>query len=349
MKSSCVAVVCLSASTAAAQWSTAIDRPLFSDGPTTAYYTEGPANTSTLLFNADDFSLPATADGFTGLAADDEARVLYGIVRNGSTSDLYALPYDTLQPTKLFNTTYVNSSSASTSISFDGLAFDKARGVFYGVRNIGIGEAIEGVWVIDAATGVATPLLNFADLPGGVNAYGSSGIAYDPATDTVYFVNADTDNPGVFAFDPDTPGTVTQAAPLDPQRPTSGSLIDHSGLAVGDGKLFMLGDNQDLSPRHAIYDLATQTFSYADSPYPPRSVGALGPINPGGGAAYTPSLLKPECIADQQTDGVLNARDVVAFVRAFRTGAVAADANKDGRRDATDLLTFVQAFRAGCD
>ena len=194
------ALIAGAAASSHAQFVSSIDRPLFSQGPTTGFLFNASTGSSTQIFDADDYGLPASAPGFNGLAGDEANRRLLGIVRNGSTSDLYSLDYSTLTPTLLTSTRYTTSTGASALISFDGLAFDTTRGVAYGTRTLGIGEAREGLWRIDLNTGESTLVLNYEAFVGGTSDFAIGGIDYDAATDTIYLADDDdTNGRGIWA------------------------------------------------------------------------------------------------------------------------------------------------------
>lgn len=60
----------------------------------------------------------------------------------------------------------------------------------------------------------------------------------------------------------------------------------------------------------------------------------------------------PACLADINTDGVVDGSDFVAFINSFAIGDVAIDAasdvNTDGIIDGNDFVAFINAFALGC-
>jgi hypothetical protein len=60
--------------------------------------------------------VPASAQGFTGLAADEAGQRLFAITTNGTKSDLYSLDYATRTPTLLASLT---RPSSTNGIVFD--------------------------------------------------------------------------------------------------------------------------------------------------------------------------------------------------------------------------------------
>jgi len=62
-----------------------------------------------------------------------------------------------------------------------------------------------------------------------------------------------------------------------------------------------------------------------------------------------PNQLHPvTCVADLQSDGVLDIFDVFAFLNAFKAGNPTADFTGDGILDIFDIFAFLDAFNAGC-
>ncbi len=62
--------------------------------------------------------------------------------------------------------------------------------------------------------------------------------------------------------------------------------------------------------------------------------------------------LPPACLADVNSDGVVDGGDFIAFINSFATGDVAvdpvADVNHDLIIDGDDFISFINAFSAGC-
>jgi hypothetical protein len=100
-----------------------------------------------------------------GLAYDAVAGLLYASDR--STGSIYSISPDSGEATLI-------GSPGSTS---DGLAFDSARGVLYGVIE-------DALVTIDTATGIATTVG-----PLGVSVPGSSGLTYDFDLDLLYLAS----------------------------------------------------------------------------------------------------------------------------------------------------------------
>jgi hypothetical protein len=67
-----------------------------------------------------------------------------------------------------------------------------------------------------------------------------------------------------------------------------------------------------------------------------------------GRAGLYRAVLPPECLADANADGFIDAFDYAEFVGAFESGDPIADANGDGFLDFFDYGRFVEVFEGGC-
>jgi hypothetical protein len=54
------------------------------------------------------------------------------------------------------------------------------------------------------------------------------------------------------------------------------------------------------------------------------------------------------CVADFNGDGMVDSRDVIAFLNSWAAGDGAADANGDGAIDTRDVILFLNLWAAGC-
>lgn len=292
------AVVLCAGSAAQAQFITSITRPTFSLGPTQVYNVNVQTGVSTEIFDPR-FStpaIPASAPGFTGLAADEAGQRLFAITTNGTRSDLYSLDYATRTPTLLASLTRPNSS---TGIVFDGLAYDTRRNVLYGTRVLGGAGQNEGIYTIDIATGVTT--LAFEYETTATSIYQIGGLDYDPRTDRIYLSDDDdTEGRNIFSIDP---ANIASGLSLVTAYPSGVTDID--GVGAGDGRLYLLSDSQDTASTatlegngglHRVFNVLTGQFegTFA-SPYPARTTtnSALGLIDPTGGGAYAPGIPAP--------------------------------------------------------
>ncbi|MEQ8318289.1 MAG: GC-type dockerin domain-anchored protein [Phycisphaerales bacterium] len=325
------------ATAASAQFTTGITKPVFGENQPEAFFNEG--DTNTFLFDIEtDLGVPATAPGFTGLAGDDANRRFFATVRNGPNDDVYEFSYDDLlNPTKLVET----QDAMGGDVSIDGLAFDSTTGTLYGTRTLGSAGQPEGLFAIDLTTGVLTLVLDYQDTG---SSFAIGGIDFNDDDGLIYL--ADDDDTGgrwIYSVDPSNPTGLTEVVRFPD------GVTDVDGLAAGGGEVFLLTDNADANGGvHHIYDLATGTFSTADSPYPAPAGTPLAP-NPTGGAAYTPSLLDVGgCLPDIDGDGELTLFDFLAFQNLFDAGDLAADFDGDGSLTLFDFLAFQNAFDAGC-
>ena len=325
------------ATAASAQFTTGITKPVFGENQPEAFFNEG--DTNTFLFDIEtDLGIPATAPGFTGLAGDDSNRRFFATVRNGPNDDVYEFSYDDLlNPVKLVET----QDAMGGDVSIDGLAYDSSTGTLYGTRTLGSAGQPEGLFAIDLTTGVLTLVLDYADPS---SSFTIGGIDYDEDDGLIYL--ADDDDTGgrwIYSVDPTNPTGLTEVV----QFPAG--VTDVDGLAAGGGVVFLLTDNANANGGvHHIYDLASGTFSTADSPYPAPAGTPLAP-NPTGGAAYTPGLLDTgDCRPDIDGDGDLTIFDFLAFQNLFDAGDLAADFDGDGSLTLFDFLEFQNAFDAGC-
>ncbi len=292
------AAVVVCASTAHAQFVSSITRPLFGEGPTTGFFTDVNAGTNTQIFDWDAFDggngLPASADGFNGLAGDEVNQRLFGSVRNGTQSDIYALDYNTLTPNLLFGTTFERQDNQQiANIAFDGIAYDSARDFLYGTVRLGssFSGRPEGLYRIDPTTGFSELVIEYEATLGTTFSVEISAIDYDPLTDLIYLADEDADGGrNVYSLDPDNPSALNFVTAFEP------GVEDVDGLGAGNGQLFFVTDNADFNnAQHSIYDIASNTFlPRVDSPYPPRSGDFAGsPINPTAGGAFAPGIPAP--------------------------------------------------------
>lgn len=71
------------------------------------------------------------------------------------------------------------------------------------------------------------------------------------------------------------------------------------------------------------------------------------PVSNETASAFRVDVL-PACIADFNSDGVVNTLDFIAYLNAYNTGDPRADLNGDGVVNTLDFLAFLNAFSAGC-
>ncbi|MEM1165769.1 MAG: hypothetical protein AAGI30_05695 [Planctomycetota bacterium] len=288
-----------------------------------------PDGSSTLVFEPGAVTgLPAFAS-LDGLAADDAERRFFATdvrtfdidlddgLRFGVASDLYIFSYDDLDnpvthPEKFRVADFgdpgvVDEDGVADQGVFltpSGLAYDTTRDVLYAVSVLEpkcppFGHP-DGVYRIDLNTLIATPIVDFADLPGfvGPGTCGPDGdpstvlinddfasvgaIDYDELTDRIYFVNEtepiegvpcsvcqsifaiDPDDPTGYSDDPANPAGVTRLTALPEDPDGNGPLApfdDFDGLGAGNGFLLLVTDNANINNGvHVIYDAVNDAY-----------------------------------------------------------------------------------------
>lgn len=280
-----------------AQFITSITRPSFSNGPTTVFGVNLNDNSSTPLLDPrlqTNPTVPASAPGFNGLAADEAGRRLFGITTNGTKSDLYTISYDTLVATKAADLT----RNTGGNLTLSGLAWDTRRGRLFGTRDLGGTSGAEGLWEINPVTGVSTLVFEYEPTTG--SDFFIGGIDYDPVTDRIYLADDDdTGGRNLYFVDPN-----NLVAGLQFLAAYPAGVTDIDGIGAGGGRLYLLSDSQNTASTpaiegngglHRIFDLATNQWltETIPSPYPERTTTnqALGLIDPTGGGAYAPGII----------------------------------------------------------
>jgi hypothetical protein len=223
-----------------------------------------------------------------------------------------------------------------SNVAITGLAWLGGR--LIGYRNV----TDEGFYGIDPATGVATRLWT-QTVGGFLTAYDFGGIDSDGTT---LYGMSDTvpagGTRGLHTIDLTT-NTITLVVEVTafPGNP-GGSSTDVDGLAVGDGRAFLIVDQPgDVQ----VYNLTTNAFEASiTNPFPTSEIFSAG--------AWAPCFLTPTCAADFNNDGFLDFFDYDAFVECFETEICppgkTADFNNDAFVDFFDYDDFVNAFETGC-
>ncbi|MGH2536213.1 MAG: DUF7507 domain-containing protein, partial [Candidatus Promineifilaceae bacterium] len=153
------------------------------------------------------------------------------------------------------------SSNDGASLVIEGMGY--ADGTLYGSRTGNTVANPEGLYAIDPATLSATLVTTYS-VPTLETTL--SGLDADPATGLVYATNDASALRGLVQIDLD--GTVTLLAPY----PANETDID--GLAVGDGKAFLITDE---SGAFYIFDLGVMTYTgVLSSPWPTSEIFAAG-------------------------------------------------------------------------
>ena len=277
-----------------------------------------------------------------GLAGDNSSCTLY----ISAGFELYRFRRGDSSPTLVgpFTDTVTQSN-----ISIQGLLW--SNGALYGTRTTSSGGVVEGFYQINVANGDCQLVLATSlDLD-------LSGCDTDPATGTIYALS-DTS-----ALNPAAPGlyrvTFDQNPPVRladyraaAQWPGRGSTADVDGLAVGDGRAFMIVDEPG---EFAVYNLATSAYeTNLDSPWTTSNTFSA--------VAWTPCFTRPGCIADVDDgtgtgtpDGGVTIDDLIYYLGIYSDGNSAADVDDgtgtgvpDGGVTIDDLLYFLFRYGEGC-
>ena len=354
-----LSVMAIAPAAAMAQFVTSITRPTFSQGPTEVYLINESTLATSMIFDpraATNPTIGATAPGFNGLAADDQARRLYAITTNGTFSDLWVIEYQ--RPAQLTHRLIARASrvtSPLTGIVFSGLAFDSTRNRMYALRDLGGASGQEGLWEINinpnnGPIGFSTLRLEFE--PTTTSNYFSGGLDYAPDADLLFVADDDDTVVGaepagrmIYSINP-----ANIAAGLTPYLPYPSTATDFDGLAAGGGRVLCLSDSLDdpntpanegnLGEHRIIEYTSAPGFTITiPTTYPlrsPTSGGGLLRIDPSGGGAYAPGLLGPAACSpadiantdgEAGPDGTVDNGDFALFFQAFF-----ADANDPVRR-----------------
>lgn len=235
---------------AGAQLVVGVDNP---DMP--VYWVDTNTGAATELFTPSDFG----ADGVWGMAADDDNGYLY---YSGGV-ELYRVSYDTLVPE------YVGDFNTGTdaSITIVGLGYNPQTGLLYGSRTSGD----EGVYEINPTNGHASLLYGLTG-----SSFDLGGLDYDVTTDAFYGLNDDITPFGRGLFEVDPFGQTVDHVVNYPAGQT-----DIDGLAVGDGRAYMVTDDPG---QIYIYNLLTNEYEASiDSPWFSNELFS--------GATWAPSLI----------------------------------------------------------
>jgi len=208
------------------------------------------------------------------MAADDAGRMLYWT--NGTR--LFKAAYDQVNP-------LVVQDVGAVGFAITGLAWDSAAGQL-------VGRASGGFYTINTSTGAGT--LAFA-----ITAQDFGGLDYDPVTDAFYGLNDSTTTTvipggrGVYRINkPITSPTFTEILSEYPNRLDTGALdTDIDGLAVGNGKLYMVND----VPAQGVYVYNLTTNAYEAGIVPTPFTATTGIFS---GGAWAPGMFTPPTGAD---------------------------------------------------
>jgi hypothetical protein len=188
-----------------------------------------------------------TGFGAVAMAVDANTNTLYFMT---NTVTLYRWNLSTPQtPPTLVGTT---RNTVGSNISLTGLAFDTAANKLFASRTLDSSAGPEGFYELDPVTATAT--LRFG-VPASQFDFG--GFDYDVATNTFY-ANSDGSNRGIYRVD-FVSNQVHFVAPYPAITTLNPPDID--GLAVGEGKIFMVEDRAvQVGGKIYVYDIASGQY-----------------------------------------------------------------------------------------
>lgn len=111
-----------------------------------------------------------------------------------------------------------------------------------------------------------------------------------------------------------------------------------SNGSFADGRFYSF--DADLSPR---WDVAVRNVNIGAP-----AIGRDGTLIVCGVGNDVRAYRTPRCVADFNSDGVVNTQDVLAFLNAWTAGDSSADINGDGLVNTQDVLAFLNLWNAGC-
>ena len=192
--------------------------------------------------------------GAQAIANDANTSTLYFMT---NTVTLYRWEYGMGNAPELIgNTTNPNGTSPNTSIT--GLGFDNAGDTLYGTRTLGATNVPEGLYTINTDTAVTSLVGAFP------SEFDIGAFDIDPVTGTAYgFSDGNTSGAGIGLYQIDlTDGSSTLVAPAPPGSIPSGEARpDIDGLAVGDGKIYLVEDDAvQAGGTIYVYDIATGMY-----------------------------------------------------------------------------------------
>ena len=261
-----------------------------------------------------------------GLAGDPATCTLY--ISNGF--ELFTLRPGESSPTRVADFTFdgVNRSVV-------GLAWLNGRLIGYS------GVTDEGFYEIDTTTAVATRVWTGTE-GGFLTAWDFGGIDSDGTTLYGFTDAGPTGEPrGLYRIDL-TARTLTlvRANFLFPGNTTNLTAPDVDGLAVGNGRAFLVIDNPGDIPVLELPGGASLPETIT-APFPTSEIFS--------GGAYLPCFLSPPaCRPDLNADGELTFDDIQLFVQLYNANDARADFNNDQEWTFDDIQLFIQLFNAGC-
>jgi len=285
-----------------------------------------------------------------GMAADNQSCTLY--ISNGFS--FFVFHRGDLTPVHVADFTYDDGSGdPPLAISLMGLAW--SNGHLIGSRSPGSFSVPEGIYLVDPSTGECTLLWACP------TTFDFGGLDADPVTGDLYAVSDPAS--GGFPFEPQGlyrlnvsagGGSATRITDYLPQTqwPGRGATADVDGLAIGNGRAYMVIDEVG---EIAIWNLTSSTYE-ANIPAPWTTSGASS------SGAWASCFNQPVCVADFDNgsgtgtpDGGVGIEDLLYYLQIYSAGLVAADVDDgsgtnthDGGVGIEDLLYFLLRYNLGC-
>lgn len=189
---------------------------------------------------------PSNAAVAWGMAADDANSTLYW--NNGT--QLFKSPYaGTLAPSFVGTITLVGVGTTTPS-AMTGMGFN--QGSLFGYKSTSSGTFPVGFYDISPADATAKLV---AATPASTD---FGGFEYDPVTGAFYGLNDSTglQGRGLYRIDNMSSGTPTYTR----LTPYPGTDTDIDGLAIGNGRAYMVNDNSTAGQGIYVYNLTTNAF-----------------------------------------------------------------------------------------
>ena len=184
--------------------------------------------------------------GAVAMAVDGNTNTLYFMT---NTVTLYKWDLDTpANPPTLVGTT---QNTSAQNLSLTGLAFDNTNNKLYASRTLDSASGPEGFYELDPNTAVGTLRVAVT-----ASQFDFGGFDWDPATGSFY-ANSDVGTAGIYRIDP-VGGGVNFVAPYPA---TSDNPPDIDGLAVGDGRVWMVEDRAvQTGGKVYVYNIASGQY-----------------------------------------------------------------------------------------
>jgi hypothetical protein len=241
------------------------------------------------IWSIDPVTNQATAalQGFScsAMASDEANQVLYFMT---NTVTLWKWNYGVIgQPPQLVGTT---TNTSGQNLSLVGLGFNPATGQLIASRSLDSSSGPEGFYVLNPTTAVAT--LDFAVTS---NQFGFDGLDYNAANGKFYGLSDTAGAAGLYEVDL----ANNQLNFVVPLPPTAEPVPDIDGLAVGNGRAYMVEDRAvQAGGRIHVFNFATGQYETAlQTPWFFSETFAGGTWSPTLAAALTRPVPEPASLA----------------------------------------------------